>query len=146
MPLLRFYSPKKGVLDQVEKLSYEPVLTSTDEKWIRIRDTKELAAVSAVAFSYAYHLAEQLHYPVGILDLAEDYAPIYRWLSHEGIDNNEAIRNYLEEKNLYFDEEGWRANIARLDQKKDAILSGTILKKEVFMILPEGYLPGIPVC
>lgn len=130
MPLLRFYSPKKGVLDQVEKLSYEPILTSTDEKWIRIRDTKELAAVSAVAFSYAYHLAEQLHYPVGILDLAEDYAPIYRWLSHEGIDNNEAIRNYLEEKNLYFDEEGWRANIARLDQKKDAILSGTLLKKD----------------
>ena len=130
MPLLRFYSPKRNVLDQVEALSYEPILNTYDSNWIRIRDTKELAKVSSVAFSYAYHLAEQLHYPVGILDLAEEYAPIYRWLSHQGIDANETIRNYLEERNLYFDEEGWRVNIARLTEKKDAILSGTILKDE----------------
>ncbi|MBO4687796.1 MAG: hypothetical protein J5636_04720 [Clostridiales bacterium] len=130
MPLLRFYSPKRNVLDQVENLSYEPILNVDDSKWIRIRDTKELAKVSSVAFSYAYHLAEQLHYPVGILDLAEEYAPIYRWLSHQGIDANEAIRSYLEERNLYFDEEGWRVNIARLTEKKDAILSGSILKEE----------------
>ena len=130
MPLLRFYSPKKGTLDSAEEFSYEPVLTEEDSKWIRIRDTKELASVSSVAFSYAYHLAEQLHYPVGILDLAEEYAPIYRWLSHEGIDGNDTIREYLEERNLYFDEEGWRANIARLSDRKDAILSGDILKDE----------------
>ena len=130
MPLLRFYSPKRNVLDQVDALSYEPILNTDDSNWIRIRDTKELAKVSSVAFSYAYHLAEQLHYPVGILDLAEEYAPIYRWLSHQGIDANETIRNYLEERNLYFDEEGWRVNIARLTEKKDAILSGTILKDE----------------
>ncbi len=74
MPLLRFYSPEKGVLDQVDVLSYEPILTEEKTKWIRIRDTLELASVSSVAFSYAYHLAEQLHYPVGILDLAETLA------------------------------------------------------------------------
>ena len=66
MPLLRFYSPKKGTLDEIDKFSYEPIFTVDDTKWIRIRDTKELASVSSVAFSYAYHLAEQLHYPVGI--------------------------------------------------------------------------------
>ena len=130
MPLLRFYSPEKGVLDQVDVLSYEPILTEEKTKWIRIRDTLELASVSSVAFSYAYHLAEQLHYPVGILDLAEEYAPIYRWLSHEGIDNNDAIREYLEERNLYFDEEGWRANIARLTEKKGAIIDGSLIKDE----------------
>ena len=106
MPLLRFYSPKKGTLDEIDKFSYDPIFTVDDTKWIRIRDTKELARVSSVAFSYAYHLAEQLHYPVGILDLAEEYAPIYRWISHESIDGNDAIREYLEERNLYFDEEG----------------------------------------
>ena len=130
MPLLRFYSPAKGALDDFDDISYEPVLTEEDTKWIRIRDTKELASVSSVAFSYAYHLAEQLHYPVGILDLAEDYAPIYRWLSHEGIDNNDKIREYLEERNLYFDEDGWRANIARLNSKKSSIETGDILKDD----------------
>ncbi len=130
MPLLRFYSPAKGALDDFDDISYEPVLTEEDTKWIRIRDTKELASVSSVAFSYAYHLAEQLHYPVGILDLAEDYAPIYRWLSHEGIDNNDKIREYLEERNLYFDEDGWRANIARLNSKKNSIETGDILKDD----------------
>ena len=130
MPLLRFYSPKKGTLDEIDDLSYEPILTIDDTKWIRIRDTKALASVSSVAFSYAYHLAEQLHYPVGILDLSEDYAPIYRWLSHDGIDANDTIREYLEERNLYFDEEGWRANIARLSDKKDAIKTGDILKAD----------------
>ena len=130
MPLLRFYSPAKGVLDGNDELSYEPVLTEEDTKWIRIRDTKELANVSSVAFSYAYHLAEQLHYPVGILDLAEEYAPIYRWLSHDGIDNNDKIREYLEERNLYFDEDGWRANIARLNDRKNAIVTGDILKDD----------------
>ncbi|MBP5493300.1 MAG: hypothetical protein J6Y08_10710 [Clostridiales bacterium] len=130
MPLLRFYSPKKNALDHVEKFSYEPILTESESTWIRIRDTKALSAVSSVAFSYAYHLGEQLHYPVGILDLAEDYAPIYRWLSHEGIDANTTIREYLEERNLYFDDEGWRANVARLTEKKSAILDGSIIKDE----------------
>lgn len=130
MPLLRFYSPKKGALEEIDDLSYDPILTIDDTKWIRIRDTKALASVSSVAFSYAYHLAEQLHYPVGILDLSEDYAPIYRWLSHDGIDANDTIREYLEERNLYFDEEGWRANIARLSDKKDAIKTGDILKDD----------------
>lgn len=130
MPLLRFYTPKRGVYNEADDFSYTPILMDDDEKWIRIRDTKELARVSSVAFSYAYHLAEQLHYPVGILDLAEEYAPIYRWLSHESIDQNETIRAYLEERNLYFDEEGWRANIARLSEKKDAISTGEILKDE----------------
>lgn len=130
MPLLRFYSPKRNVPDEDGEISYTPILMEECDKWIRIRDTKELARVSSVAFSYAYHLAEQLHYPVGILDLAEDYAPIYRWLSHDGIDQNEKIREYLEERNLYFDEEGWRANIARLNDRKDAIDSGDILKSD----------------
>ena len=127
MPLIRFYSPKRGALTEIEKLSYEPILMEEQNNWIRIRDTKALTAVSSVAFSYAYHLAEQLHYPVGILDLAEEYAPIYRWLSHDGIDGNESIRNYLEERNLYFSEEGWRANVARLSKKMDAIETGSIL-------------------
>ncbi|MBO4928047.1 MAG: hypothetical protein J5379_07345 [Clostridiales bacterium] len=130
MPLLRFYSPKRGKLEHIEDISYEPVMTEEDSKWIRIRDTRELANVSSVAFSYAYHLAEQLHYPVGILDLAEDYAPIYRWLSHEGIDGNDTIRGYLEDRNLYFDEDGWRANVARLTEKKEAIKTGSIIKED----------------
>ena len=127
MPLLRFYSPKRNALNDVEKLSYEPVLHEDGNKWIRIRDTRALSEVSSVAFSYAYHLAEQLHYPVGILDLAEEYAPLYRWLSHEGIDENDAIREYLQERNLYFDEEAWRANVARLSEKKTSIATGSIL-------------------
>lgn len=130
MPLLRFYTPKRGVFNEADEFSYAPILMDEAERWIRIRDTKELANVSSVAFSYAYHLAEQLHYPVGILDLAEEYAPIYRWISHESIDANEAIRTYLAERDLYFDEEGWRANLARLNEKKDAISSGDILKDE----------------
>ncbi|MBR3057297.1 MAG: hypothetical protein IKG93_04940 [Clostridiales bacterium] len=130
MPLIRFYTPERNALTDIEKISYEPILTQQDHNWIRIRDTKELAKVSSVAFSFAYHLAEQLHYPVGILDLAEDYAPIYRWLSHDGIDNNDTIREYLDERNLYFDEEGFRANILRLTEKKNAILTGSLLKKD----------------
>ena len=130
MPLIRFYSPKRGILTDIEKLSYEPVFIEDENSWIRIRDTQALTSVSSVAFSYAYHLAEQLHYPVGILDLAEDYAPIYRWLSHDGIDGSDTIREYLEERNLYFSEEGWRANVARLTRKMDAIETGRILKDE----------------
>jgi len=128
MPLIRFYTPERGALTDIGKLSYEPILMSQQNNWIRIRDTKALAKVSSVAFSFAYHLAEQLHYPVGILDLAEDYSPIYRWLSHDGIDNNETIKQYLSDRNLYFDEEGFRANVLRLTEKKKDILTGDVLK------------------
>ena len=128
MPLIRFYTPERNALKDIEKLSYEPIFMQQQNNWIRIRDTRELARVSSVAFSFAYHLAEQLHYPVGILDLAEEYAPIYRWLSHDGVDSSEVIKNYLSERNLYFDVEGFRANVLRLKEKKNAILSGSLLK------------------
>ncbi|MBO4496124.1 MAG: hypothetical protein J5752_09740 [Clostridiales bacterium] len=128
MPLIRFYTPERNALTDIEKISYEPIIMQQQSNWIRVRDTRELAAVSSVAFSFAYHLAEQLHYPVGILDLAEDYAPIYRWLSHDGVDNNETIKQYLSDRNLYFDVEGFRANVLRLTEKKNAILTGNILK------------------
>mgnify|MGYP003292933171 CR=1 FL=1 len=71
MSLIRFFSPNRdGIEDGDDDLSFEPKKHFSEAKWIKVTDTKELAQVSSSAFSFAYHLAEQIHYPVGVVDLS----------------------------------------------------------------------------
>jgi len=124
MPSIRFFSPKRDCYSDVSAFSYEPILESKEGCWIHVRDTQLLKNVSSAAFSLAYHLSDQLHYSVGIIDLAEEYAPIYRWLSHDGIDENDTIREVLSERGLYFTEEGFHENVkSLLEKKKEVILA-----------------------
>lgn len=121
MSLIRFFTPdRKGLEDGATDLPYEPKNHFSEAKWIKVTDTKELADVSSSAFAFAYNLAEQIHYPVGVVDLSCADSTILSWISKEAIDNQVALYDYLVNHDLYIDKDTY-FKILELDYKKDEI-------------------------
>ena len=90
---------------------YMPGDEEDDCKWIKITDTKELSEVSSSAFSFAYSLANQISYPIGVIDLAVKDSTIVNWLSGEAVESMVAVKDYLSSIGLYLDEERYQALI-----------------------------------
>jgi len=107
--LIRFFvSSRTGVKDG-GKYSYEPVNDMEEASWVTVRDSKALSGVSAIGFSLAYHLADQLHYPVGIIDLALAGSAVYSWISRQTFESNPELTAIMKEKRLFIDESDWTA-------------------------------------
>ncbi len=128
MSHLRFFTPSRSGLEEGEKeIAYDPKEHFKDAHWIKITDTKELADVSSSAFSFAYTVADQVHYPIGVVDLSTADSSILNWISDEVVENQVALRDYLEELELLTDKERYLANL-----KKDRHLNETdTLKSEI---------------
>jgi len=105
--LIRFFVSSRTGVKSGEKYSYSPLPTLEESSWITVRDGKALAGVSSVGFSLAYHLADQLHYPVGIIDLALEGSAIHSWISRRSFESDPDLAGILKEKRLFFDEADW---------------------------------------
>lgn len=119
--LIRFLTPSRsGIEDGDDDLPYVPKTRFTEAKWIKINDTKELGDVSSSAFAFAYNLAEQIHYPVGVVDLSCEDSTILSWISKEAIDGNVALFDYLNNNKYYIDQATYD-RLLEMDSKKDEI-------------------------
>lgn len=115
---LRFFTPaRNGVESSETDIAFEPKETFSDAHWIKITDTAELADVSSAAFSFAYGIADQVHYPVGIVDLSAPDTSIINWISDKTIENQVAVKDYLAELELIIDEERY-GKLLRTDRKR----------------------------
>ncbi len=128
MSHLRFFTPARNGLESDEKeIAFEPKTHFSEAHWIKITDTKELSNVSSSAFSFAYTVADQVHYPVGVVDLSCAESSIINWISDEVVENQTALSDYLEELELLADEDRYNANL-----KKDRHINETDkLQKEL---------------
>lgn len=118
MSNLRFLTPARSGLEKGEEdIAYEPKEHYSEAGWIRIEDTRELADVSSTCFAFAYSLADQIQYPVGVVDLSTDDSTILNWISDDVINGQEALRDYIEELGLLTDEARYESLIAG-DRKK----------------------------
>ena len=114
MTNLRFFTPtRSGLEGDEEDIAYEIKTHFKEAGWIKITDTKKLADVSSSAFSFAYTVADQVNYPIGVVDLSTPGSTILNWLSDEVIDNQTALCDYINELGLYTDEERYNALIKR---------------------------------
>ncbi|MCQ2533630.1 MAG: hypothetical protein MJ172_03580 [Clostridia bacterium] len=112
MELIRFFKPNRNGLEAGEKnISFEPKEHFKDSKWLKITDTTELAEVSSSVFAFAYSLADQIHYPVGIVDLAYENSSIINWISRDSINGITALSDYLESLGLNLDEEKYKKQL-----------------------------------
>ncbi|MBN1891588.1 MAG: hypothetical protein JW780_02320 [Clostridiales bacterium] len=111
--LIRLLSPARTGLKEGESYSFAGSTRDDSATWIHVRDSALLSRVSSTAFSMAYHLADQLHYPIGIIDLALDGASILSWISREVIEKDKVILAGLKEKRLYLSEMDWTAFFSR---------------------------------
>lgn len=128
MSNLRFFTPARNGLETDEKqIPFSLKTGYKDAHWIKITDTKELSEVSSSAFSFAYNLADQISYPVGIIDLAFEDSTILNWISYNSINNLEALRDYLIQHELYLDEETYNGLIGEDQRKNDEVR----LEKEI---------------
>lgn len=116
MSNLRFFTPARNGLESGEEdLSYEAKTHFKEAHWVKIEDTKELADVSSTCFAFAYSLADQIQYPVGVVDLSSDNSTILNWISDSAIEHQEALKDYIEELGLTTDEARYNSLL-----KKDA--------------------------
>lgn len=107
LQLIRFFvSPRHGLTDSLEYLP-EPVSDLKKSSWISAKAGRALAFVSSTAFSLAYHLADQLHYPVGIIDLSAAGSSIYSWISRETIEADPDIISMLKKHHVYIGLDRW---------------------------------------
>lgn len=102
--LIRFFKIDDPLPTRTVKHNQNSKNSDEEISWIRVREARRLAHVSAAAFSMAYHLADQICYPVGIVDLSVINAPIYAWLSRLTIEDSERLKTALDERDLYYTE------------------------------------------
>ena len=109
-------APMNGLNDEMKDLPYEPKSYYKDVSWIKVTDTKELSLVSSSAFSFAYELAEQIHYPVGVVDLSCADSTILSWICKEATEHEVALHDLLESQSLLIDKNTYEA---LLDEDKE---------------------------
>lgn len=63
--------------------------------WITVRAGSASGWRPPAGFSLAHHLADQLHYPVGIVDLALEGSVIYSWISRKSFEADEELSAVL---------------------------------------------------
>jgi hypothetical protein len=120
--LIRFFVCSRTTLNEGEEYSYNPLPSMKSCSWITVRAGAALAGVSSVGFSLAYHLADQLHYPIGIVDLALEGSAIYSWISRKSFEADEDLAAILKNRRLYMEEADWitQEKAAAAGAKKEA--------------------------
>ena len=114
MTHLRFFTPSRSGLESGEEdIAYDVKTHYKEAEWIKITDTRKLADVSSSAFSFAYTVADQVNYPIGVVDLSTPESTILNWISDEVIDNQTALGDYINELGLFTDEERYSGLIKR---------------------------------
>jgi len=119
--LIRFFVSSRTGLQTEKTYSYSPETTLEDASWITVRNGKALAGVSSVGFSLAYHLADQLHYPVGIIDLALEGSAIYSWISRRTFESDPDLCAILKNKRIFFDQAEWTRRTEGVKQGAAAV-------------------------
>ncbi|MCQ2516172.1 MAG: hypothetical protein MJ094_04850 [Saccharofermentans sp.] len=114
MSHLRFFTPSRDGLENGEEdIAYEKKTHYKDATWIKITDTKELAEVASSAFSFAYTVADQVNYPIGVVDLSCEDSTILNWISDDVIEAQTALKDYLDELGINTDEEIYKSLVRR---------------------------------
>ncbi len=117
MSLLRFLTPQRnGLNEELKEIPYDPQSYYKGVSWIKVTDTKELSLVSSSAFAFAYELAEQIHYPVGVVDLSYEDSTILSWICKEAFENEVALHDLVESQGLLIDKKTYDA---LLDEDKE---------------------------
>lgn len=131
MTHLHFFTPSRtGLETDEEDMAFEAKTHYKDASWIKITDTKELAEVASSAFSFAYTVADQVNYPIGVVDLSTPGSTILNWISDDVYENQTALHDYISELGLETDEARYNAlikrdrQIRREEQLREDVASG----------------------
>lgn len=108
-----FYEPSLVYGNEVDQ-PLTPDFNLRNGVWADGTDANRLKSASAVAYNFALVLRDELDVPVGFLNTALGGTFIEAWISREGIDGDEAVKTYLQERNRYYDEENWPQRFNRM--------------------------------
>lgn len=103
-PYVRFLYPDPSVRADIP---LSPAKDLAGGTWIYGDDHASMANRSAIAFSFARELCQELHLPIAIIDLAIRDARLHALLPRTAVSENEHLRAYVESINLMRDETNW---------------------------------------
>jgi sialate O-acetylesterase len=99
-----------GLGPQNRRYSITPASDLCGARWLRGDQPDEIAAVSAVAYSFARELHLELHVPIGLIESALGDSHIHAWLDRATIDGHPALQGHVRELGFYRDESDWNLN------------------------------------
>ncbi len=103
-PYLRFLCPHPLV---PANPPLEPASDFTGGSWLYGDEPQAMFLRSATAFVFGHELCQELHLPVGIIDLAIYGLKLQSLLPRPGISNDSLLRAWSEEAGQYRDESNW---------------------------------------
>ncbi len=103
-PYVRFLCPHPLIPDSPPP---EPSADFTGGRWHNGDEPEAMADRSATAFAFARELCQEIHVPVGIIDLAMRNVRLYALLPRPRISESPALRDWLTAEGLYRDETNW---------------------------------------
>jgi sialate O-acetylesterase len=103
-PYVRFFYPDPSIRSAIP---LEPASDMIGGKWIYGDDQEAIAQRSAIAFTFARELCQELHSPVAIIDLAIRGARLHALLPRNLVSENARLRAHVESLNYYRDESNW---------------------------------------
>lgn len=90
-----------------ELLPYRALEDIEDAFWCKGTQTDSILGISAVAYSFAEVLRQELDMPVGILNSSLGGSSIFSWLSREALESKPTLIRHLKGRNRYIKEADW---------------------------------------
>ncbi len=121
-----FYEPSLVYGNGVDQ-PLTPDFSVKNAVWADGTNVERLKGCSSLAYNFSLQLEKELNVPVGFLNVSLGGTVAEAWISREGIESNDVVKNYLKENNRYFDESNWDTNFNRMSalyNQKIGALSG----------------------
>jgi sialate O-acetylesterase len=105
---IRFFQMNEnGLSDKTSTYSPHPLGEAADAFWLRGDQVHLAKDVSAVGFSFAWHMSQAINVPIGIINAACPGTYIHSWLPREVLEKEPVMKSHVRELKLYRDDESW---------------------------------------
>lgn len=102
-----FQMNENGLSDDTPQYSKYPLGEAADAFWLRGDQVHLVKDVSAIGFSFAWHMSQAVNVPIGIINAACAGTHIHSWLPREVLEKDPILKSQVRELKLYRDDDTW---------------------------------------
>ncbi|MDD2427451.1 MAG: hypothetical protein PHR78_00150 [Eubacteriales bacterium] len=117
---IRFFQMNEnGLSDETSRYSPYPLGEAADAFWLRGDQVHLVKDVSAVGFSFAWHMSQAINIPIGIINAACPGTHIHSWLPREVLEKDPILKSHVRELKLYRDDDTWNQESIERQSKEE---------------------------
>lgn len=117
---IRFFQMNEnGLSEETPQYSRHPLGEAANAFWLRGDQVHLVKDVSAVGFSFAWHMSQAINLPIGIINAACSGTHIHSWLPREVLEKDPILKSHVRELKLYRDDDNWNQESVERNRKED---------------------------